>query len=53
MSKLRYVLRETLHMARVGKRWWLTPLVLVFLLFAVVAVFTEGSALLPLIYTLF
>ena len=36
-----------------GRYWWLTPLLIVFLLFAVVALLTEGATLLPLIYTLF
>lgn len=35
------------------KWWWLTPLVLVLVLFSALLVFAQGSALAPFIYTLF
>jgi hypothetical protein len=35
------------------KKFWLGPIVLVLLLLGALIVFTEGSALAPLIYTLF
>jgi len=37
----------------VEKKWWLAPLIFMLVLFAVFIVITEGSALAPLIYTLF
>lgn len=35
------------------KWWWLTPLVMILVLFAALLVFAQGSALAPFIYTLF
>ena len=35
------------------KKFWLLPIVLVLMLFSVLIVFTEGSALAPFVYTLF
>ena len=35
------------------KLWWMIPMVLVFVLFGLLLVFTQGSALAPFIYTLF
>jgi hypothetical protein len=35
------------------KLWWLVPMVLVLILFGVLLVLTQGSALAPFIYTLF
>ena len=38
---------------RVRKKWWLAPIVVLLLLLGLLIVFTQGSALAPLIYTLF
>lgn len=35
------------------KLWWLMPMVLVLLVFGVLLVFAQGSAVAPFIYTLF
>lgn len=35
------------------KKFWLLPIVLVLMLFSVLIVFTQGSALAPFVYTLF
>ncbi|MBI2963469.1 MAG: hypothetical protein HYY35_06925 [Deltaproteobacteria bacterium] len=35
------------------KLWWLIPMMTVFVLFGLLLVFTQGSALAPFIYTLF
>jgi hypothetical protein len=35
------------------KLWWMIPMVSVFLVFGLLMVFTQGSALAPFIYTLF
>jgi hypothetical protein len=35
------------------KLWWMIPMVAVLVLFALLLVFTQGSALAPFIYTLF
>ncbi len=38
---------------RVRKRYWLAPIVLIFVLLSLLIVFTESSAVAPFIYTLF
>lgn len=38
---------------KVRKKWWLTPIILSALLFSLLIVSTQGSALAPFIYTLF
>jgi uncharacterized protein DUF5989 len=35
------------------KLWWLIPMMTVFVIFGLLLVFTQGSALAPFIYTLF
>jgi hypothetical protein len=35
------------------KLWWLVPMVVVLILFGVLLILTQGSALAPFIYTLF
>lgn len=35
------------------KKWWLTPFILVLLLFGVLMVFAQSSALAPFIYAIF
>ncbi len=44
---------ELWQFMRVRKKFWLAPIVLVLLLFSVLIVLTQGSALAPFIYTLF
>jgi len=38
---------------RTRKKWWLLPLIAMLLLFGVIMVFAQSSALAPFIYTLF
>jgi len=38
---------------RVRKKWWIGPIFVVLLLLGLLVVLTEGSALLPFVYTLF
>jgi hypothetical protein len=35
------------------KKWWIGPIIFVLILFGLVIVLTQGSALAPFIYTLF
>ena len=35
------------------KKWWLGPIVFIFLLIVLLIVLTEGSAVAPFVYTLF
>jgi hypothetical protein len=36
-----------------NKRWWLTPMVFVLLIFGIAIIFAQSSAIAPFIYTLF
>ena len=52
MSKLQLI-GEFARFVGKRKRYWVVPLVMLLLLFGVLIVFAEGSALAPFIYTLF
>ena len=52
MSKLSIV-GELWDFLKVRKRFWLAPIVAVLALLGLLAVFAQGSALAPFIYTLF
>jgi len=46
-------LRELWIFMRARKKYWLLPVLLAMALFAVLILFSKGSALAPFIYTLF
>ena len=52
MSKSR-VLFEFWQFLKQEKKYWLVPIVIVFLLFGLLLVFSQSSAVAPFIYTLF
>ena len=52
MSKGR-VLSEFLQFLKQEKKYWLVPIVIVFVLFGLLIVFSQSSAVAPFIYTLF
>lgn len=52
MSKWR-VVREFWEFLRQEKKYWIAPIVIVLLLFGLLLVFTQTSAVAPFIYTLF
>ena len=52
MSKGR-VLTEFWQFLRQEKKYWLVPIVIVFILFGLLIVFSQSSAVAPFIYTLF
>ena len=52
MSKAR-VLAEFWDFLRQEKKYWLMPIVFVFLLFGILIIFAQSSALAPFIYSLF
>jgi hypothetical protein len=52
MSKLS-ILAEFWQFLRVRKKYWLAPIIIMLVLFGLLIVLTEGSALAPFIYTLF
>lgn len=47
------ILGELLAFLWKRKLWWTIPMVVVLVLFALLLVFTQGSAVAPFIYTLF
>ena len=47
------ILTELWAMLRARKKFWLLPIIVVMLLFGVLLVFAQTSALAPFIYTLF
>jgi hypothetical protein len=47
------VLSEFVQFLREEKKYWLVPIVVVFILFGLLLVFSQSSALAPFIYTLF
>ena len=52
MAKVQ-VLRQFLMWLKQEKKYWLAPIVLVLLLFGLLLVFAQSSAVAPFIYTLF
>jgi hypothetical protein len=52
MAKNR-VLAEFWQFLREEKKYWLMPIVIVFVLFGLLLVFAQSSAVAPFIYTLF
>jgi hypothetical protein len=47
------VFLDILSLLRERKKFWLMPMLLLFLLFGGLLVFTQGSVLAPFIYTIF
>jgi uncharacterized membrane protein YjdF len=47
------ILTEFWHFLRTSKKYWLAPIVVVLVLFGLILVASQGSALAPFIYTLF
>jgi hypothetical protein len=52
MAKSR-VLSEFMQFLKQEKKYWLMPIVIVFVLFGLLIVFSQSSAVAPFIYTLF
>jgi Family of unknown function (DUF5989) len=47
------VVAELWHFLRQERKYWLVPIVVVFVLFGLLMVFAQSSAVAPFIYTLF
>ncbi len=47
------MISELWRFARVRKKYWLLPIIIVMFLFGGLLVLTQGSAIAPFIYTLF
>ncbi len=52
MSKIG-LLKELWDFLKVRKRFWLAPIIIIFVLLSLLAVFVQSSAVAPFIYTLF
>jgi hypothetical protein len=52
MSKVRIV-GELFQFLKEEKKYWLAPIIIVFVLFGLLIVFSQSSAVAPFIYTLF
>ncbi len=46
-------LKEFFAFLKARKKYWLIPLILILLIFSLMIVFTQGSALAPFIYSIF
>ncbi len=47
------IMRELLVFLWQRKLWWMIPMIIVLILFGLLLIFTQGSAVAPFIYTLF
>jgi len=47
------IMGELLEFFWARKLWWMIPMVLMLLLFGLLIVFTQGTAVAPFVYTLF
>ncbi|MDO8489470.1 MAG: DUF5989 family protein [Candidatus Omnitrophota bacterium] len=47
------ILKELWDFLRVSKKWWLAPILIMFVLLGLIIFFTQSSAVAPFIYTLF
>ena len=47
------ILGELLQFFIQNKWWWITPMILILILFAFLIIFAQSSAVAPFIYTLF
>jgi competence protein ComGC len=46
-------LKDLWAFLKIRKKYWLLPIIIVLLLFAILIILTTGSAIAPFIYTLF
>lgn len=52
MAKFQIIVDYLTYLKK-NKKWWLAPIVIMFLLLGLLIVLTQGSVLAPFIYTLF
>ncbi len=48
-----FIFKEVWYYLKHTKRWWLVPLVFLFIVLSFIVIFAETSVFAPLIYTLF
>ena len=46
-------LRDLWDFLRTRKKYWMLPLIIILIIFAVLIIFSSGSAIAPFIYTIF
>ena len=44
---------KIIYFLKVRKKWWLTPIMLLLIIFGLIIIVSQGSNVAPLIYTLF
>jgi len=47
------IVREVILFLRERKKWWLAPIIIFLVLFGIILVISQSSAIAPFIYTLF
>jgi len=47
------ILKQVWDFLKIRKKWWLMPMILILILFGLLLIFAQGSALAPFIYTIF
>jgi hypothetical protein len=47
------ILKQIWDFLKIRKKWWLMPIIVILILFGLLLVFAQGSALAPFIYTIF
>ena len=47
------ILVEFWEFIKYRKKWWLTPIIIILIIFGALIILTEGSVVAPFIYTLF
>jgi len=52
MSKLS-IFKELWDFLKVRKRFWLAPIIIIFVLLSLLVIFAQSSAVVPFIYTIF
>jgi hypothetical protein len=52
MSKMS-LLKELWDFLKVRKRFWLAPIIIIFIILSLLVIFVQSSAVVPFIYTLF
>jgi len=52
MSKIG-LLKELWDFLKVRKRFWLAPIIIIFIILSVLVIFVQSSSVVPFIYTLF
>jgi hypothetical protein len=50
---VRSLIAEFWEFLKVRKKWWLAPIIIIFVVLSVLIILTEGTAVAPFIYTLF